>query len=381
MRLIVVAILAVACSPTAVASPVPSVGQSISPAPQIPALSTKPEEAVWTLVPLARKGLLGHPTAVEFVGDEIVATGLAFGPAHSTPEAWTSPDGVSWTQHPLGGVDSPPTSIAAWGNRLLAVGTRDGSDCPMGQAIAIWNRSADGIWREAPFNPLFCGAGDACAAASRDRAVIVGGDFDSQPFVWSSADGFRWTSHPGVFPSGAAPRPRVSNLPHGGLIASGSDLGLDEAWVSRSFDGIVWEQPRSLAVPPGGIVYAHVERVDGVTLLIGLADDRALVMTSPDGTNWQAAAIDGLSAVPELLSVRAYARGLIATGIGEFTAKVAVSTDGRHWRAVTSPAGAASDGVVGGGIIRGRAVLVGFVEPDGNRVPVAWVGPESLLAP
>jgi hypothetical protein len=378
----IVAVIVAGCSPTIVPSATPA-AVDVTGSTASPEAATPEGPADWTLVHLSAPGVLGVPEAMAVVGDEIVGIGVVTGTAEKPVEileAWTSHDGVTWARKRFGRRTSSATWVTAWGDRALAVGAGAAPQCRIGEAVAIWIRSADGTWPEAPFNPLFCGATDTSAAASRGTAVIVGTAEDGQPFAWFSADGFRWTNRPGLFPSETATRTRISTLPDGAFVASGTDLGRDRAWVSRSADGIVWEQPRPLAVEPGGVVLAHVERVGGVTLLVGLSDDRAMVMTSADGTNWQSAAVDGLT-IPDVQSIRAYAGGLIAIGTGELTSVVAVSADGRHWRRVAVPPDIPPDGLVGGGLLGGRAVLVGRIDVEGNPIPAAWYGPASLLAP
>jgi hypothetical protein len=268
----------------------------------------------------------GMPTRLAAGPDGLVAVGAVNGRLAS----WTSADGRKWKSHPRAFPPAPDgsrqnedlvqvTDVVATSNGWLAVGRRDlpcQTDCGLAPRRAYVWTSADGSrWTRVADQGSFKGGGMNAVTWSSDGFVAVG-DASGRAAVWTSADGSRWSRVPD------APMFRYPKLPY----LSATDVA--------NRDGIV--------VAVG---------------MIGYADPPlARAWWSSDGRSWSRASVEKAKG-GQLLSVTATPDGFLATGpSGGPSCRGGIweSADGRAWQCVMAarrftgfgPYAAASSGAV-----------------------------------
>ena len=192
-------------------------------------------------------------------------------------------------------------------------------------------RTGDWAWRTvaepmpAPVAAVTNGYLGECVAAGR-------------PALCTSADGVDWST---------SVQPAIFRLSGGSDFAGWSVAHGSTGWVGagtvdpgtwRSADGVEW-----LAVDSGvaGLRRAHVQAMAaGFAMIAQTSDgttDSAVLLTSTDGTIWQAAGLPADVSGPNL----AGDIGLVASRIGADaqTTEPVVSADGSTWRPLSLPSG------------------------------------------
>ncbi len=386
--------LALAGCATSLSSAVPTVSSPASAAPTPVVVASPSETSASTPVPSVADlawHLVDLPDAsgVGSIADVVALSGAAVavaagGPAGEHGIAWSTNDGgASWASEPLPGNSSGIGRSIAWGDRVLALGEGDGA-CAHPAVTKIWVRDAAGGWRAAPFDPLMCAGGIAQAAASGDRAVVLGTGAGDVAFAWSSDDGLKWTDHSSVFtgrlPQGVAPD-------GSGFVAFG--VGPGPAWSARSADGSTWEEPVPLpGLADGSIIGNPVVLGGEIAVFVG-DPSGAIGVLKPDGNGgWTSELTNGLTR-ETLTRIVAVGDGLVALGGGLAGPLAWVSADGVSWRPLDLPAEAIKSGadaaLNGAAIVDGRAYLVGQILGEGGAgggaVGALWSGPAALLQP
>ncbi len=299
-----------------------------------------------------------------------------------TPVASTTP---AATPAVLGGWTK--VGVAPVGSVEALVGTADGY-----LAVGRTELGTPAIWRSANGTTWEAVGGLPPAASVLQRLVRTASgylalgnttsvDFGT-PVLWTSPDGTAWTdAH--LVPSNEAGvaigvgewqgRPIVT----GSLGSPGEGEGQATVWLPGTDGG--WTA-RGLS----GDFAAGAVVVGGRLVVVGTADQprEGRTWTTPDGSQWKAAFVDGMTDA-EILDV-AMANGLVvaagatwddATGIR--VPAVWTSTDGITWSLGLAPrccglireVAATADGWLGVGDLDGGAAL--FSSPDGLRWEVA----------
>jgi hypothetical protein len=138
-----------------------------------------------------------RPSAIVAIGDGRVSgsgSGSAADQSVNQMYAWFSADGVTWSQ-----VDLPessgfiPAAVTAWSGGFAAIGQLDG----IGRSASVWTSTDGRTWQKSAqdFGRFLLTA----MAAFGDRVVAVGNYDDAQssaagfvPASWSSTDGRTW---------------------------------------------------------------------------------------------------------------------------------------------------------------------------------------------
>jgi hypothetical protein len=374
-------------SPVAPASATATVAPSAraavaSPAARPSATPATPASAAWRLVELPDANGAAQIADVVAGPRSITAVGGGAPGMHGT--AWTSlDDGATWTAEPLPGSAGFPDRLVPWGDRMLAIGERDG-DCPHPSMVEIWVRSAGGSWTAAPADPIFCAGGTASAAASGSFAVIVGAGSGDVPYEWSSSDGLHWRDRSdllgGRLPAGIA-------VDGSGFLAVGSGFAPAAAWAFHSKDGTVWDGPHPIAGTVGLSIMGDPVEFKGDLAIFARDPAGAVGILRPDGEGgWRSEPCDGLNGdtVSRFVAVGG---SLVALGGDRQGPAMWASADGTTWRALALPPEAQKSGssatLTGVAVAHGRAYLTGQIEPpSGDGATAAlWTGGASLLAP
>jgi hypothetical protein len=292
------------------------------------------------------------------------------------PAAMASPDGVTWADEAITGKDVYPSSLAAWGDRVVAAGAGQ-VPCAHPFGLDTWIRSAAGAWTEAPFNDLFCRGSDVDIAIVDGRPILAGSGPGDSADAWSSTDGLRWVDRSRVF-SGVLPRALAGDGSSAVIFAQSSS----GTWVSTSADGSQWSVPAMIPGLPADLVIEGAFWIDGAPTLVVTEGD-VVGSIRPDGQGgWQRSQAEGIAA-GELGSVTAFDGGMLAV-TADATVRAWVSREGLSWRPLTLPEDLSAAGAnVAAVAVRGdRAVLIGSL-PDagGDPVSVIWTGPASLVLP
>ena len=242
--------------------------------------------------------------------------------------AWSSEDGLDpWAKADRGPFSAVPLRLSAvthWAGGFEVAGY-EGTE--FGSATAAFWRSPDGItWRRAPASPDFEDARPTSIAAGGPGLVAVGttgpASTPGPAIVWTSPDGLRWSRAPaGPVFEGARMR-TVANVPGIGLVAAGEDLAGDTGAVWTSTDGRTWAKaPTSPDLGRPGIqvrMNAAIAGGPGV-VIVGTATEgtqygEGVVWTSPDGLAWTRAPRTVELTDAELTAVTAWGGGIVAVG-------------------------------------------------------------------
>jgi hypothetical protein len=254
---------------------------------------------------------------------------LAAGRSGGAPAVWDSPDGRAWTPRSvptLGGASTWERIVTlAQGETGFIAGGSAGPE--LGDRVARFWRSDDGIsWNTVPDDPGFVGA-EVVAIASRGSGGYVAlgrlgtGQRGSGSIGWTSADGVRWQRVGGpALASGLVAALAVA--PDGSLVAVGSDLDERKALVWSSPDGTEWD----LAPGEDSRLYNGDKiRMTDVTALpdgsfiavgnyVGVQYGTATSWTSDDGVAWRRAPGYPTLEQGEMLGIAAGRSELIAVG-------------------------------------------------------------------
>jgi hypothetical protein len=310
--------------------------------------------------------------SVAATADDVVIVGVR----DFRPVAWTSRDGGAWTFEQLGPEGAFPGTALAFGDRVLAIGSRQENRCAHPDAIVFWVRAADGRWTLAPFNNLFCAGGSGVTAVSAGRAAIVGSGAGDQPIAWFSDDGLTWLPRAvrgGIFPKAI--------VPMGDGFAAIGTFGFAGWWFARSDGRTGWTivpffDPRAEEEAVG---FADLGR-GFIAWFVDPAGEIA-AFTSDTGDAWQSVEMNGLSGI-ELQRVARMETGYVAFGRAAEGPRLFVSSDGVSWRGIRGPSDSGSSSY-GSLVLWGdRAILLGTIHvgPDAD-VTAAWTGPASIFEP
>jgi hypothetical protein len=289
----------------------------------------------------------------------------------------SSTDGITWRTEAIGGDSRAPTTLALWGDRVLAAGAGE-TPCTHPFGLDTWVRSPSGTWREAPFVDLLCHAADVRIAFLHDRPILVGAGPGDGPVAWSSTDGLHWTDHSAAF-AGLLPLAVVSDGRAATLFAQGPTA----IWISTTTDGSTWTTPTKIAGTTADLGIDGAFLIDGrPTVITSQVDVLGTLRPDSSGVWWKTVAT-GLTA-GVLGTITPFDGGLLATGGKGPGAEAWVSRDGASWRPLVLPTELTVLGAsVGGVAVRnGRAILAGAVPAEiNNPVSSIWTGPAELLAP
>ncbi|MFG1999046.1 WD40/YVTN/BNR-like repeat-containing protein [Spirillospora sp. NPDC048911] len=202
----------------------------------------------------------------------------------------TSPDGRAWApvtvtaDGALGAVASGPQGYVVVGVAGAAATAWRSSD------LKTWTRSAAiaGMEGRTWMRDVVATSTGYVAVGGRQNARGGG----SQPAVWTSADGAKWTAAPApALPSGLTAGVLTQVAVRGGqLVALGTS---DQSGRSQSFTGVSADGGRTwrMAVPAGATTLTAVTATAKGFVLAGVtgAPSRqdVVLWTSPDGAAWQ----------------------------------------------------------------------------------------------
>jgi hypothetical protein len=349
----VVAFLVAACpSPAPSASPTPSA------------------EAAWHFLDLPNDDHATFTSVAATVHDAAIVGGRDMGAV-----AWVSHDGGVWTFEQLPPDSGFPGSLHAFGDRLLAVGGVQTSQCAHPAATVFSIRSANGRWSVAPFNQLFCsGGGSASVAVAGGHAAVVGSGTGDVPFAWFSDDGLAWVDAG----SPAMIFPRLLTAMGGGFAALATR---DDRWLFAHSDGRPrWTVAPLPLLPLGTEAVGLAELNGGVIAWFARTDGQMFALTSQTGDVWEAVRGEGLPGVT-VQRVIQFADGYVALGFVPTGPRIFVSRDGANWRHVVGPADASLASYDDVALSGDRAILLGTVTMGDGSVGLAWGGPASWFAP
>jgi hypothetical protein len=361
-----------------VASSAPSSAASVPPALTAPPSTAPTPTAIpagWQKVWSPASDPATLLAAVIATPDGFVAVGSDRAGQH--PAAVSSTDGVAWRTEGIGGDGRTPTTLAKWGDRVLATGAGE-TPCTHPFGLNTWVRSASGTWREAPFVDLLCHAEEVSIAFLHDRPILVGSGPGNGPVAWSSTDGLHWTDHSAAF-TGLLPLGVVSDGRAATLFAQGPTA----ISTSTTTDGSTWTTPAKIAGTTASLGIDGAFLIDGrPTVITSQGEDLGTLRADGNGV-WFKMLATGLTP-GDLGTITAFDGGLLATGGNGPGAEAWVSLDGASWRPLELPKALAVNGAsVGGVAVRdGRAVLIGAIPAEiNNPTSSIWTGPAELLAP
>jgi hypothetical protein len=224
------------------------------------AVWTSPDGFDWSRVPHDEVafGGTGNQWAVDVVAGElgVVAVGSDFKAGYGDAAVWTSADGSTWRRVPnedeaLGDFgDQGMWSVTLGGPGVVAVGWAwYGIEQ---YRAAVWTSPDGTAWTQVPDGPnLRGGVGKATfmyAVASSDAGFVAVGNesslgLETDPAVWTSADGLIWSRV--TDPEGKLARPGAQAM---AAVAIGPDGLVAVGWEGvagyTEFDARVWMVPR-----------------------------------------------------------------------------------------------------------------------------------------
>jgi hypothetical protein len=288
-----------------------------------PAAWTSPDAQTWTLASMGTTEFT-FPVSMAVGPDGTV---VAVGRSGSAPMAWTSLDGRIWASHDVSvlgrdGVAERMTTVIATPDGFLAGGS---AGPELGDRHARFWRSPDGVdWRPVPDDPTtFADAEVRAITRLGDGYVAVGTAGNVQDVTgsvaWRSPDGVAWTriDDPALGQGRAVP---LAEVPFGGLVAVGSDVGEDEALAWLSTDGRAWR----LAPSEASRQYHGKVRMTDVTVVgdeligvgnyVGLQRGTAISWVSRDGLHWTKARSAPVQEQGEFYAVVPAPPGVVAVG-------------------------------------------------------------------
>ncbi|GAA1807162.1 hypothetical protein [Actinomadura chokoriensis] len=340
-------------------------------------------------VPKGSRGLMiGGGPAGFLAMREIKASGKLAG------QAFLSKDGRTWTKAgTLGASGYRMTSgIAVDEQGFTAVVVRNGD--------TLLSRSADGMtWRGAGTAESKPGRELTGAAASGGQTVLVGrepggGDTNAVLGVWD-ANGTALPVDPSKVPGAVRPDHAVRSVGAAGKLAVAVGSASGDAAVWSSQDGNTWKPAQGLGAAftrPGPQQLNDVAAGTAGWVAVGYdqaAPRRPLVVTSADGTTWQAADSGaafaaGKTGQPVTYAVTAGSQGYAVIGTQGYSVATWFSPDLKTW---TRGTGADPKMMVGGQTNPrwmldvasgpfGFAAVGGSRGAQGNR-PSVWLSPDG----
>jgi hypothetical protein len=382
-----VALLATGCvtaTPPIPSAPRVSPPSASSPAGEsvIPSIAATPAPTgEWRLADLAGLDVAATFSDVVPGPDGFLVAGGG-GPVGVSPIVLHSIDGQTWSSEAIKGSFGAPWGLVTVGPRVFAVGGGQTSKCAHPAALTTWARDDAGMWREAPFDNVFCnGPGNSSLFEFDRHVVLAGAGVGDQPFYLTSEDGLHWTD--------AGPNPFGDLYPQA-ILAFEQDL-----WIFGSApDGVpvvvhrTAGQPfeRPAAIPGLGSdasIRAAVWLGDGPVVVASAG--QVIGILRPDSAgSWAGVPAVGLPA-DQVSAIRVVDGHLVALGGNETGMPEAwTSTDGSDWSPLSLPGEAQSGTTFSGvAVIGGSAVLVGQIEATNGpgAIGAIWSGPAALLAP
>ena len=244
-------------APSASTGPAASSTPAAGPTPAVRSFVTAAPPTTWASLAWQR---LAPDDALALVRSVVRWHGgyVAVGWDATTP-VWTSVDGARWDLLPDG------TSTTFWPGQLV-IGM-----APLADGLVALTMGA---------GPNSCGDDILCQS------------FDPPLVEWTSTDGRTWRPHGAgdlTFPPGPeTPAPLLAAGPRGLLIVSGAGA----VPAVTSVDGRTWTGVAASALPGNlriaGVAPTATGYVLVATQVVGPADFRAVVLTSPDGRTWSA---------------------------------------------------------------------------------------------
>jgi hypothetical protein len=309
---------------------------------------------------------------------------VAVGSTNGRAALWTSPNGTAWTRAQLPAVKDPGRLVDAvhGGAGWLAVGAAG--------AHPLALTSADGgTWQPAP-DGTGTGLAVSAAAATGGGYVIVGSEGGKDAGAWASADLKSWTHATSAAKddlTGGPHAPKwMSDVTAGpaGFVAVGGQTGkASQPAVWTSPDGHRWTLSTTPPALPAGTTQGSLTKVvarGGVLVATGVAGSYVFASVSADGgRTWRPAALPGAAAGTALTAATATPRGFVLVGTAGSDVATWSSPDGRTWR-VARPHGLGLDGPgehrLDGVTAAGKDLLaVGFTGDSRRDRPTLWRTP------
>jgi hypothetical protein len=310
---------------------------------------------------------------------------VAVGSTNGRPALWSSPNGSAWSRARLPATKDMGRLVDAvhGGPGWLAVGGAGSRALVLTSGdAAVWQPAPDGV--DGDFSP-------SAAAANGSAYVIVGGSGGTDAAAWSSADLKTWTR------SGNAGKDDLNGGDHApkwmsdvaagpaGFVAVGGQtknkVSQPALWTSP--DGKRWTLAPTAPVLPAGTTQGSLTKVvarGGSLVATGVAGPYAFASVSADGgRTWQPSALPGAAAGTALTAAVAAPRGFVLVGTAGSDVVTWTSADGRAWR-VTRPRGLGLDGPgvqrLDGVTVAGTDLLaVGFTGDSRTDRPTLWRTP------
>jgi hypothetical protein len=310
---------------------------------------------------------------------------VAVGSTGGRPALWSSPDGSAWSRARLPATKDPGRLVDAvhgvpgWlavggtGSRALILTSVD---------AAVWQPAPDGVGGD--FSP-------SAAAASGSAYVVVGGSGGTDAAAWSSADLKTWTrsadAGKGDLDGGDHAPKWMSDVTAGpnGFVAVGGQtknkVSQPALWTSP--DGRRWTLSTTAPALPAGTTQGSLTKVvarGGSLVATGIAGAYVFASVSADGgRTWQPSVLPGAAPGTALTAAVATPRGFVLVGTAGSDVVTWTSADGRAWR-VARPQGLGLDGPgvqrLDGVTVTGADLLaVGFTGDSRTDRPTLWRTP------
>jgi hypothetical protein len=351
-------------------------------------------DAYLTMAGAGDVNLAAVPDAVhaERTVDGIVADAgrvLAIGSTNGRAALWTSADGAAWSRARLPASRAPGqqriVDVVHGGPGWLAVGGT-------GSRALVLMSGDTNTWETVPGARAFSGALVPSAAAAKGSTyVVVGTDNGTTAAAWSSSDLKNWARSRSAGKTDlnggqAAPKwmSDVTATPSGFVAVGGqtkNKLSQPALWTSP--DGRRWTlAPAAPALPQGTTEGALTKVVARGSVLVatGIAGAYVFASVSADGGGtWQPAALPGAAPGTALTAATATPRGFVLAGGTRSDVMMWTSPDGRTWRTVR-PHGLGLDGPgvqrLDGLTVAGTNLLaVGFTGDYRSDEPTLWRTP------
>lgn len=325
---------------------------------------------------------------------------VAVGGSNGDAAMWTSANGSVWTRATLPAGTGPRrlTDAVHGGSGWLAVGR--------GGVGALTLMSADGrTWQPVPGGKALAGPGltSVATAANGGTYVIVGRQNDTSAAAWFSTDLKNWVragdaGKGDLGGTGDAPK-WIGDVAAGpaGFVAVGGQTRnkTSQPAVWTSPDGRKWTlSPTSPALPQGAAAGALTSIVARGAVLLATGRTGAAGVTGPPaapgasafatvsadgGRTWQPVTLPGGGPGTWVTAATATPHGFVLAGATGSDVVLWTSPDGRTWRS-TRPHGMGLDGrgtqhLTGLTVVGGTLVAVGFTGDSSGDVPTLWRTP------
>jgi predicted Ser/Thr protein kinase len=215
--------------------------------------------------PVPANGISGGSAIHKIISTSagLVAVGWASGPTDKDASVWSSDDGRGWARETaaafLGpeGSDQEMWGITEFSRGLIAAGWDDRDGDP---DAAFWLHGRHG-WSEPVILPASGEQVVKAIVAGGPGLIAVGstGSVGSEDAaIWTSKNGSKWRTRPGLFAPGSQRLTGV--VAYGsGFVAVGSDGPSKQADVAvwTSSDGLTWKRSTGEALTGPGLQFAH----------------------------------------------------------------------------------------------------------------------------